>query len=227
MPESQLLLELGYPFRQMELFGQALTHRSSTGSSNERLEFLGDAVLNLIVAGELYSRYPLLKEGELSRLRADLVNDESLARLAKKLKVGQYLKFGSGESKITRTRQSVLADAMEAIIGAIYLDSDFATAADCVVRWYRTFFKVANLATTLKKDPKSRLQEFLQMKKMPLPDYTLIETSGPPHNRVFKVSCKISLLKKTTLGAGSNKKIAQRRAAEKMLISLDKQKLLS
>jgi ribonuclease-3 len=189
--------------------------------SNERLEFLGDAVLNFIIAAELFYRYPDIKEGELSRLRANLVNGETLAELASELQIGKDLQFGSGELRSGGAkRKSILADAMEAIIGAMYLDGGFTATQYHVLNW---FTKRLDETTGIgKKDPKTRLQELLQMRKLPLPTYIVTATAGAAHSRIFTVACKIMGIADVTIGTGSNKRIAEREAAEKMLAKVER-----
>ena len=216
MRNKELTKKLGYAFKDEGLLKQALRHRSMGKDSNERLEFLGDSVLNFIIAAELFRRYPNIKEGELSRLRANLVNGEVLADLASGFKLGGYLQFGSGELKSGGgKRKSILADSMEAVIGAIYLDSDFKTTERYVLDW---FTKLLDETTEVaKKDPKTELQELVQMRKLPLPVYKVAKTTGAAHARVFTVSCKVADVENPTLGTGPNKRIAEQEAAEKML----------
>lgn len=211
---------LGYRFSDLDLLGQALRHRSMGKLSNERLEFLGDAVLNFIIAAELFHRYPEMKEGDLSRLRSNLVNGEVLADLAGELEIARYIKFGSGElrSGITK-RKSILADAMEAVIGAIYLDGGFLASQSQVLRWFTK--RLDDIAGIVQKDPKTCLQELLQMKKSPLPVYTVISTSGAAHEKLFTVACQVLGVTEATIGMGTNKRVAERNAAEKMLINME------
>lgn len=220
MQYKALAEKLGYYFTNKELLEHALRHRSMGKVSNERLEFLGDAVLNFIIAAELFYRYPDIKEGELSRLRSNLVNGEVLADLAGELQIGKYLQFGSGELRSGGAkRQSILADAMEAIIGAMYLDGGFSVAQHHVLNWFTTRLN----ATTgvAQKDPKTRLQELLQMRKLPLPVYTITDTSGAAHSRIFTVSCRIAGVADATISIGPNKRIAERDAAKHMLAKIE------
>lgn len=211
---------LGYYFRNCELLEQALRHRSLGKHSNERLEFLGDAILNFIIADELFYRYPDMKEGDLSRIRSNLVNGEVLADLAMELQLGNYLRFGHEELYGTgKKNRSILADATEAIIGAIYLDSGFIVTQRHVLRWFAS--RLNNIAGVVKKDPKTKLQELMQMEKKPLPIYTILETAGEAHAKTFTVSCKISNFEEAALGCGTNKRAAERDAAAKMLKKLD------
>jgi ribonuclease III len=216
MKLKELIENLGYTFNNKTLLEQALRHRSMGKVSNERLEFLGDAILSFIIAAELFQRYPDIKEGELSRLRANLVNGEALAELATELQIGKHLQFGSGELRGGGAgRKSILADAMEAIIGAIYIDSGFADCERQVLKWFAS--RLNETTGVAQKDPKTCLQELLQMRKLPLPIYTVVETSGAAHSRVFTVSCQVTSVKETTTGVGSNKRVAERAAAKTML----------
>lgn len=220
--QYKLLFEkLGYYFKNLELLDRALRHRSMGKISNERLEFLGDAVLNFIIAAELFHRYPEIKEGDLSRLRANLVNGEVLADLADELQIGKYLQFGSGELQSGGAkRRPILADAMEAIIGAMYLDGGFSVTEHYVLSW---FSSLLNETTGIaQKDPKTRLQELLQMRKLPLPLYTITNTAGAAHARIFTITCKVVGINSVAMGIGPNKRTAERDAAEKMLLELGK-----
>lgn len=221
MKHKALCEKLGYFFSNLALLNRALRHRSVGQLSNERLEFLGDAVLNFIIAAELFYRYPHIKEGELSRLRSNLVNGDTLADLAQELQVGKHLQFGSGELRSGGAkRKSILADAMEAIIGAMYLDGGFVVTQRHVLGWFAK--RLDETTDVGKKDPKTRLQELLQMRKLPLPVYTVTATTGAAHSRIFTVSCKVNGISGVTLGVGSNKRIAEREAAEKMLAKVEK-----
>ncbi|MBU0744466.1 MAG: ribonuclease III [Gammaproteobacteria bacterium] len=216
MQHKTLCERLGYLFCNPELLDRALRHRSVGKVSNERLEFLGDAVLNFIIAAELFYRYPDIREGELSRLRANLVNGEVLAELAGELHIGNDLKFGSGERRSGgASRKSILADAMEAIIGAMYLDGGFTVTQHHVLSWFEK--RLNDTTEIAKKDPKTTLQELLQMRKLPLPTYTVTDTSGAAHSRIFTVACKVTDVADATFGVGPNKRIAERDAAQKML----------
>lgn len=216
MQYKALFEKLGYCFTNYELLEQALRHRSMGKLSNERLEFLGDSILNFIIAAELFHRYPDIKEGELSRLRANLVNGEVLADLAGELQIGKYMQFGSGElrSGIAK-RRSILADAMEAIIGAMYLDGGFSVTQLHVLDWFAA--RLSETTGIAKKDPKTCLQELLQMRKLPLPVYTVIDTAGSAHSRIFTISCQVSGVDAVTTGVGPNKRLAEQDAAQNML----------
>ena len=212
---------LGYCFNNTGLLSRALRHRSMGKLSNERLEFLGDSILNFVIAAELFYRYPEMNEGELSRLRANLVNGEVLSELANELEIGPFIKFGSGELRSGGPkRKSILADAMEGIIGAMYIDGGFSVAQRHVLAWFSKRLKDTGGVVT--KDPKTRLQELLQMKKSPLPVYVVTKTTGAAHSQVFTVECRVEGVKDAAVGVGSNKRIAQRDAAVKMLSKIEK-----
>lgn len=225
MVHAELFEKLGYSFHSLELLERALRHRSMGKISNERLEFLGDAALNFTIAAELYHRYPDMKEGDLSRLRANLVNGDVLADLASELQVGDYLQFGSGELKSGGARRkSILADAMEAIIGAMYLDGGFDAVQRCVVSWFTK--RLDEAAGVALKDPKTMLQELLQMRKLPLPIYAVIAATGVSHSQVFTIKCTVFGVNEPTVGVGSSKRRAERDAAEKMLALMRSQQKL-
>lgn len=225
MRYETLFKNLGYSFNNLELLERALRHRSMGKISNERLEFLGDAVLNFIIAAELFHRYPDMKEGDLSRLRANLVNGDVVASLAGELYIGEYLQFGSGELRSGGDkRKSILADALEAVIGAMYLDGGFEAVQNRVVSWFtKNLDKAAGVA---QKDPKTLLQELLQMRKLPLPVYTVVSTVGASHSQVFTIKCKVFGVNEVTIGTAPNKRRAERDAAEKMLAKVEKGKLI-
>lgn len=211
-----LLRKLDYKFKNLDLLTAALTHRSVRGLNNERLEFLGDSLLNFIIAEQLYKNFLVAEEGELSRLRALLVKGETLAEIAQEFKLGDYLRLGPGELKSGGfTRKSILADAFEAIIGAIYLDSDFPTACKCVLRFFESRIKKVHLIT--KKDPKTRLQEYLQAKHLSLPRYEILSIEGEAHAQLFHIECRVSGLSYVTTSVGSTRRKAEQLAAEKFL----------
>jgi ribonuclease III len=222
MPRDLNLLceRLGYSFKKIALLDQALKHRSLSSDNNERLEFLGDAIVNFVIAEEMYHRCGRAREGELSRLRASLVKGEALAEVAKELEVGEYLLLGPGELKSGgQERASILADAMEAIIAAIYLDSDINTCRQCVLSWFESRLDVSELKKDL-KDPKTRLQEYLQAKQYPLPTYNIKEVIGDPHAQTFLIECRAEGLDITTTAEGSSRRRAEQKAAEKFLEAL-------
>jgi ribonuclease-3 len=217
---ARLERQLGYTFKDQDLMVLALTHRSFAGRNNERLEFLGDAILNFVAGEALFERFPLAREGQLSRLRARLVKGETLAILARGFDLGDYLRLGSGELKSGGfRRESILADALEALIGAIYLDAGMDAARERVVAWLTNELASLTLVDT-NKDPKTRLQEFLQSRACELPRYDVVDIQGDPHCRTFVVECQISLLNDKTLGQGASRRIAEQVAAAAALIAL-------
>lgn len=213
---EQLAQRLGVRFLKPEMLEMALRHRSSGNSNNERLEFLGDAVLNLVVANQLYSLHPKATEGELSRWRASLVREESLAAIARKLDLGDYLVLGSGEMKSGGFRRdSILADALEATIGAVYLDQGFDEAQSLLIRLFDRMFRELPDAASL-KDPKTRLQEWLQGNKRELPAYEVTHVSGKAHRQIFEVTCSLPDAPMKAKGSGSSRRKAEQAAAEAM-----------
>lgn len=218
---DRLCRELGHVFSQPQLLQQALTHRSAASINNERLEFMGDAILSFVVSTELYQRFADIDEGRLSRLRATLVKGETLAEIARGLALGDYLVLGSGELKSGGFRRdSILADALEAVIGAVYLDSDIATTRDLVLRLLAPRLEQLHPAMAL-KDPKTRLQETLQSRALPLPEYTVLKMTGKSHCQSFTVGCKVAALDMYATAEGSSRRKAEQHAAEKILGQLD------
>lgn len=214
MNRDALCRQLGHVFTQPQLLQRALTHRSHNQAHNERLEFLGDSVLNCVIAKHLYEAYPDLPEGDLSRLRSNLVNQQTLFVLAQQLHLGEMLLLGEGERKSAGFRRpSILADAMEALFGAIFLDAGFAAAEKAVLGLYVPFIAQADVQT-LGKDYKTLLQEYLQGKKLALPKYTVIATKGEAHAQLFQVECEIGQLRLTTRGEGVSRRTAEQVAAE-------------
>ena len=208
---------LGYQFDNPELLIAALTHRSAGSGNNERLEFLGDAVLAYHISIELYRRFPEANEGELSRMRSTLVKGETLAVLAQKIGLGDYLRLGPGELKSGGfRRESILADAFEALLGAIFLDGGRDKAQDFIERYFNVLLDDASPKDIL-KDPKTRLQEFLQSRRFPLPDYTVTNTHGNAHQQLFTVQCQVKPLKIAVTGRGSSRRKAEQAAAEATL----------
>lgn len=198
----------------------ALTHRSFAGRNNERLEFLGDAILNFVAGEALFERFPQAREGQLSRLRARLVKGETLAVLARGFELGEYLRLGSGELKSGGfRRESILADALEALIGAIYLDAGMDVARARILDWLTSELDGLTLVDT-NKDPKTRLQEFLQSRAVELPRYEVVDIQGEPHCRTFFVQCEIALLTDKTQGQGASRRIAEQVAAAAALVAL-------
>jgi len=210
---ERLRQRVGYGFSRPELLAQALTHRSFGAPHNERLEFLGDGVLNCVVAAELFERFPDLPEGDLSRMRAHLVRQEALHQLAQDLGLGEYLRLGEGEMRSGGTsRPSILADALEAVVGAAFLDGGFAAARETVRRLYEPLLKDLD-PRSLGKDPKTLLQELLQARRIPLPQYSVLATRGAAHQQNFEVECLIPQLSVRTTGSGSSRRNAEQEAA--------------
>lgn len=218
---EELARKLGLTFCQPQLFKTALTHRSAGHNNNERLEYLGDSVLGFVVAEKLFAQFPTVGEGVLSRLRASLVNQTSLAELARQHNLGDYLILGSGELKSGGYRRdSILSDALEAIIGALLLDQGI----DVCRHWILTLFAEKLSAIKLdswNKDPKTRLQELMQARRKELPVYELIGMTGADHAQTFEVRCKVPVIIDTTVGVGISRKKAEQAAAESMLILLE------
>ncbi|MFA1670151.1 ribonuclease III [Chromobacterium piscinae] len=214
---------LDYAFQKPELLRQALTHRSFNSTNNERFEFVGDSILNYTVARMLYDQFPQLTEGELSRLRANLVNQNTLAEIALELALGDYLYLGEGELKSGGfNRPSILADALEATFAAVSFDADFAAAEQVVRRLYSQ--RVANIDTTRQaKDAKTRLQEALQARKLALPKYRILSQSGEAHEQWFKVECDLGELALISTGDGGSRRAAEpeQQAAEAALVLLE------
>ncbi len=214
---------LGYQFARPELLKQALTHRSFGSPHNERLEFLGDSVLNCVTAIALFDRFTDLREGDLSRLRANLVRQEALHRVADSLHLGDYLSLGEGELKSGgHRRPSILADALEAIFAAVYLDAGFEAARSVIDRLYAPALAELDPARAL-KDPKTALQEWLQGRRMPLPRYSLAATRGEAHQQEFEVECEITGLGLKTRGNGVSRRAAEQQSAQRALELLPKQ----
>lgn len=211
---------IGYRFARRELLAQALTHRSHGTPHNERLEFLGDSVLNCIVATLLYERFPGLKEGELSRLRASLVRQETLAEIGAQLELGNALRLGEGELKSGGFRRpSILADALEAIFGAIYLDAGFEVVHSVIARLYEARIGQIN-PLDAGKDAKTALQEWLQARRLPIPQYNLQATRGEAHAQEFEVTCLVSSLGVEVKGSGNSRRHAEQQAAQAVLAKL-------
>ena len=218
---SRLEKYIGYQFSNLDLLSRALSHRSVGAENNERLEFLGDSLLGVIVSEALYVQFPSASEGVLTRMRSQLVRGDTLAEIAKEFELGDYLNLGEGELKSGGFRRaSILADALEAIIGAIFLDSTLEQAKLCVLNWYASRIEDLDISEEI-KDPKTRLQEYLQERKLPLPKYTLIEEKGEPHNRQFMVACSIVKPKLETQSQATSKRVAEKQAAALILTQLD------
>lgn len=217
----KLYQSLGYTFRDEALIHQALTHRSVSQKNNERLEFLGDALLGMLIAEALYQRFPQVSEGEMSRVRSNLVQGLTLSEIARDLRLGDYLHLGVGELKSGGfDRDSILADALEAVMGAMYLDSDFNTCKQVVIAWYETRLQAPDLFKKI-KDPKTLLQEHLQAQKMPLPQYTVLSIEGEAHDLTFLVKCTVSGLPFEVERSASTRRGAEQKTAEAFLAWLE------
>ena len=215
-----LYKKLGYTFKQSAHIKAALTHRSYSANNNERLEFLGDSLLNLIIANALYERYPTASEGELSRLRAYLVQEDSLADLAKKIDIGLFLQLGLGELKTGGAqRASALADALEAIIAAIFLDSHFDMCQQFVLKIFHEKLTHTSLKVNM-RDSKTTLQEYLQSRKHSLPIYEIIHTEGESHQQTFTIRCFVKDIKKETIAKSTSRRKAEQEAAKLLLDEL-------
>ncbi len=218
---SRLESALGYVFKQRSLLIQALTHRSHGATHNERLEFLGDAVLNFVVASLLFDRFPRTDEGDLSRMRASLVRQATLADIATSLSLSDYLKLGEGEMKSGGFRRpSILSDALEAIFGAVYIDGGFDAARGVIATQYETLLMNVD-PLSQGKDAKTLLQEQLQALRLELPVYTVVATHGAAHNQLFEVACEVAQLDIRVQAAGSSRRAAEQAAAKQALQRLD------
>lgn len=208
----------GHVFRDPALLERALTHRSAAAVHNERLEFLGDALVGAIVAEALYARWPKAAEGELTRARAELVRESSLAALARGLELGTRILLGPGEMKSGgHRRDSILADAFEAVVGAIYLDAGFDTCRAVVLPWFAAVIEALPPPHKLGKDAKTRLQEWLQARQLPLPAYTLLSESGEDHAKLFRTECALSDPPLRREGEAGSRRAAEQLAAEAVL----------
>lgn len=218
---KQLQLKLGYAFKQIELLKQALTHRSANSSHNERLEFLGDSILSFVIANDLYHRFPKVNEGDMSRMRATLVRGNTLAKLAQEVDLGECLCLGLGEFKSGGfRRESILADTIEALIGSIFLDSDIQTTERIILAWYNTrLIKIS--PDDKQKDPKTRLQEYLQGRHLPLPNYLVVQVHGEAHDQEFTIHCQVSNITEPVEGVSSSRRKAEQAAAEQALKILE------
>jgi len=222
MTQQDLIKRLPYKFADQSLLTQALTHRSFSSQNNERLEYLGDGALNFIIANQLYQRFSILAEGDLSRLRAQLVKEATISEIAVTLHIGDALKLGEGELKSAGWRRpSILADALEAIIGAVYLDGGFAAAESLVLELYAEKLNTID-PKIIDKDPKSLLQELLQGRKVAVPEYAVVSTDGEAHAQIFIVECFIQKLDIRTVGEGTSRRIAEQQAAQLALLALEK-----
>ena len=217
---ESLFAKLSYEFRDRELLHRALRHCSAGRDNNERMEFLGDAVLGMIISQFLFETYPEASEGELSRLRASLVQQATLAEIARELDLGQYLSLGQGELKSGgANRDSILADAFEALVSALYLDGGIELCVERVRHWFAPKLALKGQESN-SKDPKTRLQEYLQARKLPLPVYSIREIVGKDHLQRFHVDCKVVLLREPETGSGGSRKEAEQKAAQMVLTLL-------
>ena len=211
----------GHAFQNPELLRQALRHRSAGSAHNERMEFLGDALLNLIVAEMLHTHWPKADEGALTRARASMVRESSLAAIARGMSLGERIELGPGEMKSGgHRRYSILADALEAIVAAIHLDAGFETCRERVLPWFEPMLAELPIGK-VEKDPKTRLQEWLQARQLARPEYTLIDSTGEEHSRVFSVRCSIFDPPGAQEASGSSLRIAEQAAAELVLGQLE------
>lgn len=226
MPKNKALeKQLGYTFSDPGLLELALTHRSHDKNNNERLEFLGDALLDLIISEALYSRYPHAHEGQMTRTRAALVKGETLAEIARAIHLGDHLKLGSGELKSGGSRRSsILADALEAIFGAVYLDAGLEATRAVVMRLYADRFNT-ELLETEEKDPKTRLQEWMQARKKRLPVYSVVAEAGEAQDKLFTIKCSVGSVCAAEMATGDSKRAAEMAAAEKVLAQLDQREI--
>lgn len=217
---QRLEQRLGYHFEDQRQLQLALTHRSHSATNNERLEFLGDSILNFIVGEELFKRFPEVREGQLSRLRSQMVKGDTLAELAREFELGECLILGEGEMKSGgNSRDSILADSVEAIIGAIYLASGLGICRERVLTWFAPRLSKLGLNTS-GKDSKSRLQEYMQAQRQPLPEYVVVKVGGEGHAQMFTIECRIALTKQPTSATASNRREAEKQAASLMLAQL-------
>lgn len=222
MTGHRLEQALGHQFSDKSLLLAALTHRSHSSPHNERLEFLGDSILNGVIARQLFDRFPQLPEGDLSRLRANLVRQDSLHQLALQLSLGDFLRLGEGELKSGGCqRPSILADALEALFGAVWLDAGFDAANAVIARLYGKLLAAIVPGQSI-KDPKTCLQEYLQGKRLALPKYSLKATEGEAHAQQFRIACDIDALRIRTEGVGGSRRAAEQMAAERALERLQK-----
>lgn len=211
---------LGYQFENQRQLQLALTHRSHGATNNERLEFLGDSILNFIIGEDLFRRFPEAREGQLSRLRSQLVKGETLAELAREFDMGDCLILGEGELKSGgRSRDSILADSVEAIIGAIYCERGLDICRERVLNWFTSRIDAISIDTSA-KDAKSRLQEYLQAQRQPLPEYVVINVGGEGHAQVFTIECRVAIAKKPTQAVASSRREAEKQSAVLMLKQL-------
>lgn len=221
---TQLQRRLGYVFNDPALLSLALSHRSFAGANNERMEFLGDAILGLVVTDYLYQQFPDAREGELIRMRSHIVRGESLAEVAKQLELGSDILLGPGEMKSGgHRRDSILGDTVEALLGAVYLDKGIDASRERIFDWFKSLFDSALEVKPL-KDSKTTLQEWLQQRGKSLPDYKLVDTGGEAHSRLFTVSCKIDAVGQEMTAIATSRRRAEQMVAEQLLTELEKNK---
>ncbi|MBK4765186.1 MAG: ribonuclease III [Pantoea sp. Brub] len=217
---NKLQKKLNYKFTNLELLHQALTHRSANSRHNERLEFLGDSILNYVITNFLYHQFPYVNEGDMSRMRATLVRGNTLAEMARKFNLGECLNLGTGELKSGGYRRaSILADTIEALIGSIFLDSNINTVEKLILAWYKIQLDAISPGDK-QKDYKTRLQEYLQSQHLPLPIYLMVLVRGEAHDQEFTIHCKITGINEPIIGIGFSKRKAEQAAAEKALTIL-------
>ncbi|WP_062066012.1 ribonuclease III [Cellvibrio sp. OA-2007] len=218
---QRLEQRLGYHFEDQRQLQLALTHRSHGATNNERLEFLGDSILNFIVGEELFKRFPEVREGQLSRLRSQMVKGDTLAEIAREFELGECLVLGEGEMKSGgNKRDSILADSVEAIIGAMYLSSGLDVCRERVLTWFAPRLNTLGLNTSA-KDSKSRLQEYMQAQRQPLPDYVVVDVGGEGHAQMFTIECRVAVTKQPTRAIASSRREAEKQAATLMLAQLN------
>ena len=218
---ARLERKLGYEFSDRSHLELALTHRSCGSRNNERLEFLGDSIVNFVIAEALFERFPKAREGQLSRLRARMVRGVTLAELGREFELGEFLRLGSGELKSGGyRRESILADAVEAIIGAIYQDAGMDVCHERIRSWFNERLDGLSATDQQNKDPKTRLQEYLQARQQSLPDYKVVDICGEAHDQVFSVVCDLACLNEGSKGEGSSRRGAEQQAARNALKQL-------
>ena len=221
---TKLSKKIGYTFNDPNLLIQALTHRSAKGLHNERLEFLGDSILGFVIAEALFEQFPKHDEGDLTRMRSSLVKGVTLAELGRDFNLGEYLILGPGELKSGgHRRESILEDAIEAIMGAVYLDSDITCCKALILSWFSQRLSDIKPGNE-QKDPKTRLQEYLQGRKIALPVYDVIDTSGQSHNQQFIVRCLTEVIDKEVIAKGTSRRKAEQAAAQEVLALLESSK---
>lgn len=214
---EKLNFKLGSPFANLAPLRLAITHRSFSSDNNERLEFLGDSILNFVIARELFKRFPEAREGRLSRMRAQLVKGQTLAEIAREFQLGDYLIMGSGELKSGGfNRDSILSDTLEAVIGAIFIETNIESVSEKILNWFES--RLSNLSPeSSQKDAKTLLQEYLQARNSSLPEYKIVNVEGKSHDQIFHVECSAELLSESVRGKGTNRRMAEQQAAESAL----------